>query len=240
MPNKLTCIAIDDEFIALKIITSLIEQTGFLDLLGSYQDAREGMSAIIEHEPDIVFLDIQMPEISGMDIIKSLNKRPEIILVTSQEKYAVEAFKFDVTDYLVKPIESFPRFLQSVEKAKRNLETIETDISQSDSIFIKVDKLLTKLNFEDMLFLQAHGDYVKVHAKDKMHIVYAKIGTMEAKLPKDKFFRIHRSYIVQIKAIDNIDQNSIEIGGKIVPMSAKNKQQLLERIPLLKNPDQEK
>lgn len=233
MPKQLTCIAIDDEFIALKIITSLIEQTGFLTLLGSYQSALEGTNAIIELEPDIVFLDVQMPEVSGLDIVKSLNKKPEIILITSQEKYAVEAFKFDITDYLVKPIESYTRFMKAVTKAKDNLEMKGQKVTGSDAVFMKIDFLLTKVQFESILFVEGYGDYIKVHTVDKTHVVYHKLSSIEKKLPKDLFMRVHRSYLVQINKIDNIDQNSLLIGESIVPVSAKYKPELLTKIQLL-------
>lgn len=233
MSKKFTCIAIDDEFIALKIITSLIEQTGFLELLGSYQNALEGTNAIIELEPDIVFLDVQMPEASGLDIIKSLSKKPEIILITSQEKYAVEAFKFDVTDYLVKPIESYPRFVKAVTKAKENIALKEKQIIGNDAVFMKVDFLLTKVMYETILYVEGYGDYIKVHTTEKTHVVYHKLSSIEKKLPKELFLRVHRSYLVQINKIDNIDQNSLLIGDAIVPVSAKYKPELLSRIQLL-------
>ncbi|SMD33681.1 two component transcriptional regulator, LytTR family [Reichenbachiella faecimaris] len=233
MSKKLTCVAIDDEFIALKIITSLIEQTGFLELLGSYQNALEGTNAIIELEPDIVFLDIQMPEASGLDIIKSLSKKPEIILITSQEKYAVEAFNFDVTDYLVKPIESYPRFVKAVTKAKENIALKEQKTAGNDAVFMKVDFLLTKVMYETILYVEGYGDYIKVHTEKKTHVVYHKLSSIEKKLPKELFLRVHRSYLVQINKIDNIDQNSLLIGDAIVPVSAKYKPELLSRIELL-------
>lgn len=233
MSKKLTCIAIDDEFIALKIITSLIEQTGFLELLGSYQSALEGTNAIIELEPDIVFLDIQMPEASGLDIIKSLSKKPEIILITSQKKYAVEAFNFDVTDYLVKPIESYPRFVKAVTKAKENIALKEKQVTGNDAVFMKIDFLLTKVMYETILYVEGYGDYIKVHTGEKTHVVYHKLSSIEKKLPKELFLRVHRSYLVQINKIDNIDQNSLLIGDAIVPVSAKYKPELLSRIELL-------
>ncbi|UXP33995.1 LytTR family DNA-binding domain-containing protein [Reichenbachiella agarivorans] len=233
MPKKLTCIAIDDEFIALKIITSLIDQTGFLTLLGSYQNAVEGTNAIIEMEPDIVFLDVQMPEINGLDIIKSLNHKPEIILITSQVKYAVEAFQFDVTDYLVKPIESYTRFIKAVTKAKDNLALKEQKLTGSDAVFMKIDFLLTKVQFESILYVEGYGDYIKVHTAYQTHVVYYKLSNIEEKLPKDMFLRVHRSYIVQVNKIDNIDQNSLLIGESIVPVSATYKPELLDRIQML-------
>lgn len=239
MSRKLTCIAIDDEFIALKIVTSLVEQTPILDLIGSYQNSSEGINAIIELQPDIVFLDVQMPDISGLDILKSLNKKPEVILITSQEKYAVEAFKLDVTDYLVKPIEGYPRFMKAVTKAMDNIahsekkEASKEEVGKEDSIFMKVDFLLTKVKYQDIQFVEAYGDYIKVHTNTKTHIVYCKLSSIVEKLPKNLFLKVHRSYLIQIESVDNIDQNSLQIGDKVVPVSATFKPKLLEKIKLL-------
>ncbi|MEQ9304408.1 MAG: response regulator, partial [Marinoscillum sp.] len=115
--DKVSCIAIDDDFVALKIISSLINKTEFLELKGTYNDAIEGANAISNLKPQIVFLDVQMPDLTGMEILENMDDRPEIILITSQEKFAVEAFEFDVTDYLLKPIKNYGRFLKAVNKA---------------------------------------------------------------------------------------------------------------------------
>lgn len=235
MSKQLTCIVVDDEPVALKIVTSLVKKTNFLKLIGEYQDSVEGANAITEQEPDIVFLDIQMPEVSGFDIIKSLDKRPEIILITSNKDYAVDAFQFKVTDYLLKPIDSYSRFLQAAQRAKANIfgDGLVTQDHSKESIFMKIDSLLTKVDFEDICYVEAYGDYIKVHTTSKTHTVYSKLKVIEERLPKSDFLRVHRSYIVKVSRIENIDQKSIEINGSIIPISMSYKASLMENIRTL-------
>lgn len=234
MSKMLSCIVIDDEPVALKIATALVEETDFLDLIGAYQNAIEGVNAIIEHEPDIIFLDIQMPDISGIDIIKSLSKKPEIILITSKKEYSIEAFEFNVTDYLLKPIKSYARFLQAAQKAKDNITLLnKKETSNKESIFLKVDSILQKTNFTDILFIEAFGDYVKIHTTNKVHVVYSKLRAIESEFPASQFMRVHRSFIVRIDKIESIDQNSLQVGEKIIPVSVRNKNSLLEQIKTL-------
>lgn len=233
MSQILSCIVVDDEPVALKIVSSLVKKTSFLNLIGEYQSSIEGANAIAELSPDIAFLDIQMPEVTGFDIIKSLDKRPEIILITSNKDYAIDAFEFKVTDYLLKPINSYARFLQAAQRAKDNIESISTVNGTSDSIFMKIDSLLTKVNFEDILFVEAYGDYIKVHTSQKTHTVYSKLKAIEGHLPPDKFLRVHRSYIIRVDRIENIDQKSLEINGVIIPVSTSYKSNLMKNIRTL-------
>ncbi len=232
MKQKFTCIAIDDEIVALKIISSLIEKTDALDLIDTYQDASQGASAIISKNPDIVFLDIQMPRLSGMEIIKSLNKKPQIILVTSQEGYAEESYEFEVTDYLVKPIENYGRFLKAVDKAIRNIEQKSTK-SDSNNIFVKADSLLVKLNSDEIIYLEAYGDYIKVHTEKKTYTTHGRMMNAEKVLDPQQFVRIHRSYIVRIDKIVNVDVSNLQIGDKILPISNSFKDQLMSKLKTL-------
>lgn len=235
--EKFTCIAIDDDVVALKIISSLIDKAEQLELKGTYSDAVAGANAIMSLQPDIVFLDIQMPDLSGLDILKNLTSKPEIILVTSQERFALEAFEFDVTDYLLKPIENFARFLKAVNKAIANLSDRPKPSSNasasSTNIFIKSDSLLVKLDVKTITYIEAYGDYVKIHTDEKTHLVYSKFKTVEDKLPEGDFVRVHRSFIVNIDRIKNIDQSNLQIGDKIIPVSNSYRPKLLDRIKML-------
>lgn len=232
MDKKFTCIAIDDEIVALKIISSLIEKTDILNLIDTYQDASEGAAAILSKKPDIVFLDIQMPQLSGMEILKNLNSKPEIILVTSQEGYAEESYEFDVTDYLIKPIENYGRFLKAVDKAVNNIAQNSPKV-ESENIFVKADSLLVKLNSKDISYLEAFGDYIKVHTDQKTYITHGRMMNADKILPTDQFARIHRSYIVRIDRIVNIDVSNLQIGDKILPISNSYKEQLLSKLKML-------
>ncbi len=231
--ERLTCIAIDDDMVALKIVSSLVEKTDFLKLVGTYQNSIKGAAAIVELKPDIVFLDVQMPDLTGMEILASLQSKPQVILVTSQEKFAVQAFEFDVADYLVKPIENFGRFLKAVTKAKANLDGKESISSDSKNIFVKSESLLINLNLNEVLYVEAYGDYVKIHTKERTHVVYGKLKDTEESLPEDEFVRVHRSFIVRIDKIKNIDQGNLQIEDKIIPVSASYRAHLLESIKTL-------
>lgn len=234
MPSKLSCIAIDDEPVALKIIGSLISKTPLLEAVGSFQDPVEGMNFIVENEPDIVFLDVQMPDISGMDLIKSLKKMPQIILVTSNSTYAQEAFDFQVTDFLLKPIKSYGRFMQAVQTAVENIKfNLGDKTLVDDSLFVKTESSLTKLKIDDIHVLEAYGDYVKVHTALGMHVVYTTLRRMEERLGQFKFIRVHRSFIVNISMVDKINPQDLEILGKSIPVSVKYKPHLLEGIEML-------
>lgn len=233
MGQKFTCIAIDDDVVALKIISSLISKTEYLNLLGTFDDAIKGATAISQLKPDIVFLDIQMPDLSGMDILKNLDVKPQIILVTSQEKFAVKAFEFDVTDYLLKPIENYGRFMKAVNRAVDFLEKKTLVGGDSDNLFVKSDSLLVNLETKNILYVEAYGDYVKVHTPEKTHVVYGKLKDTEAALPQKDFVRVHRSYIVRIDKIKNIDQGNLQVEDKIIPVSNSHRGTLLERIRML-------
>ncbi len=231
--DKVSCIAIDDDFVALKIISSLINQTEFLELKGTYNDAIEGANAITKLKPQVVFLDVQMPDLSGMDILKNMENRPEVILVTSQGKFAVEAFEFDVTDYLLKPIENYGRFLKAVNKAVSNLKNESSVDVEDKKLFVKSDSLLVSLDISSINYLEAYGDYVKIHTDEKTHIVYSKFKSVENKLSPKEFVRVHRSFMVRVDKIRNIDQANLQIGEKIIPVSNSYKSALLDRIKTL-------
>lgn len=235
MSIKLSCIAIDDEPVALKIVQSLIEKTDSLTLLGTFQNPEEGLSFMVEKQPDIVFLDIQMPKITGMDILKSLTKKPEIILVTSNSKYATEAFDFQVTDFLLKPIKSYARFMQAVQVAKNNIERTQTSsiTNTKKGIYLKIDSELTNITFDEILYVEAYGDYVKVHTTSRLHVVYSSLSSIAKKLPDNHFIRTHRSYIVNTAHIQKITKNEVVVSGKEVPVSPKLKKELLNSIETL-------
>ncbi|MEQ8473523.1 MAG: LytTR family DNA-binding domain-containing protein [Marinoscillum sp.] len=234
MNRRYTCIAIDDDVVALKIISSLIAKTEFLELIDTYDDAIKGATAITTLKPDMVFLDIQMPNLSGMDIVRNLDVKPQIILITSQEKFALEAFEFDVTDYLLKPIKNYGRFLKAVNKAI-DLADQKKIVPGEDSnnIFIKSDSLLVNLETKSILYVEAYGDYVKIHTPERIHVVYGKLKDTEAALSARDFVRVHRSFIVRIDRIKNIDHGNLLIGDKIIPVSNSHRSTLLDRIKTL-------
>ena len=226
-------IIVDDEHFAHDIIKGYCEQIQYLQFGQSCYDAIEALLYLKNEHVDLIFLDVEMPEMSGIDLIKTLEHKPQIILISSKENYALDAFALQVTDYLLKPLTDYPRFLKAVIKAKEVIDRAGVERSNKEGIFLKVDSLLVNFNLGDINYIEAYGDYVKVHTKLKIYTIYATLKGVEKKLPKNEFIRIHRSYIVRIDQIQNIDNNNLQIHDKIIPVSNTYKPVLMERINTL-------
>ena len=176
-----------------------------------------------------------MPDMTGLDLIRKLgNKKPLIIFTTAKKDYAAEAFELNVIDYLIKPI-TLPRFVQAVEKANEALESNkeEVKVEEQGFVFVKDNGVLKRISIDDILFLEAMGDYVKVHTPQKFHVVHATLKSIEEKLPASKFVRVHRSYIVAVNKIDYIQEGTISIGKTSVPVADTHKTSLNKRLNLL-------
>lgn len=223
------CVIIEDDELARRIIERLIEKTAFLKLEASFDNPVEALVYLRQNEVDLVFLDIEMPSMSGFELIKSLDKKPYIVVMTTNERYAVEAFDHSVSDFLVKPILDYPRFMKAASKA---LEAKKKPAAP-DNFFVKADSLLMNIGVDNLLFIEAFGDYVKVHLTDKVLIVLATLKSLENKLPGDQFTRTHRSYIVNIKKIKSIDSRNIQINDKEIPLAPNHRDELMNKIALL-------
>ncbi len=235
MNHKLNCIAVDDDAMTLKIVESLVNRTDFLRLLGTFESSVEAANTLQKQPVDLIFLDIEMPDMTGLELIKILDPKPEIILISTKQEYALEAFDYEVADYLLKPIAGYGRFLQAAQRARMNIEkkAAPSPSDQTDHIYLKVDSLLVKFSLKDILWVEAFGDYVKVKTPEKVHMVYATLKSIEEALPRDAFVRIHRSYIVRIDKIDNIDNTNLQIADKILPIGNSHKKNLMEHIKVL-------
>jgi DNA-binding LytR/AlgR family response regulator len=227
----ISCAIIEDDSISRTMIEGLAEKTNLLSVEGSFPSAQEAMPWLNKHQVDLLFLDIEMPGISGIDLLRVLANKPEVIIVSSKPDYAVDAFEFSVADYLLKPVKDYSRFLHAVNKVAARLSKTNTDTD--NHLFVKVDSLLQKLNMGDVLWIEAFGDYVKIQTTDKMHTVYSTLKKLEDRLPSDKFLRVHRSFIVNLEKISNIDSTNLEIDKKIIPISENYKEQLLNKIKIL-------
>ena len=229
------CIIVDDNKIARMALKQLVSQVQTLELVAECTDAMEALQAFNSKQVDLLLLDIEMPDMSGLDLIKKLgNKRPLIIFTTAKKDYAVEAFELNVVDYLVKPI-SLPRFAQAIEKAQEAVESNreEVKVEEQGFVFVKDNGVLKRISIDDILFLEAMGDYVKVHTAQKFHVVHATLKSIEEKLPLSKFVRVHRSYIVAINKIDYIQEGTISIGKTTIPVADTHKTNLNKRLNLL-------
>lgn len=230
----LQCIIIDDEPIARRGLEEYINEVEFLHLAGAFENPLKAADTLVSRPVDLIFLDIQMPKMTGLDFIKSLSKRPMVIFTTAYPQYAVEGFELNAVDYLVKPF-SFDRFWKAVLKAKGIAEVKTESPAPSsgegpDYFFIKADNKLVKINYDDILFVEALQNYVSVNTKEKKYITYLTFKAVEDHLPTGRFLKIHKSYIVSVAKIDSIEGNMVRVGSHELPISRSSKEEVLEKI----------
>jgi DNA-binding LytR/AlgR family response regulator len=223
------CVIIDDDEFARLALQKIIDQIPEVAILEAFGNPLEAVNYLQENDCDIVFLDIEMPEMSGFDFLQSSVTKAQIIIVSSKSEYAAESYDFAVTDYIVKPI-SLERVQRAVEKAKQ----IKTDVLESkeeaDFIFFKSKNGLEKVNLDDILYIEALADYVQIQTANGRHVILSTMKAMEQKMHATKFIRIHRSFIVAINKIDKIEDNTVTVGDKAFPVSRTHKQNLLNSI----------
>ncbi len=230
--KKLRCLVVDDDPMSIKVLSKLIEKTNFLEMAGECESAIVASNALQESQIDVIFLDVRMPEMTGMELVKCLDGEYQVILVTSEKEHALEAIEYDVTDYLVKPV-TYPRFLKAVNKAKQNIkQTLKLSDAQKD-IYVKSDAKIVKIELADILFIEALSDYVIINTPRKRHIVHSTMKGIERKMPAKSFARVHRSYIVNCDKIDSMEDLHIIIGDKSIPIGASYKGAFLEKLNFL-------
>lgn len=231
--KKLYCIIADDEPIARQILEKYIEKISYLEVVKSCKDAFEVMEVLQEKQIDILFLDINMPKLSGLSLLKSLRQKPNVIITTAYPEYAIEGFELSVTDYLLKPF-SLERFLQAVLKVQQNQpvtnEVVGFDREEvSRSIFIKSDKKIIKVNFNDIQYVEAYGNYIKIFT-DKMILTPQTLSDFLKKLP-NHFLRIHKSYVINFNAMKLIDGNQILLQNEVkLPIGKSYRKTVLDRV----------
>lgn len=218
---SLNCIVIDDEKPARDQIIEYIERVPFLNFLQSFNNAIEPLSFINSNKVDIIFLDIEMEDFTGLQFAKTLKEKPHIILTTAYDQYAIEAFNLEVCDYLLKPI-SFERFLQSVNKvfklySKSNVDS-ENVTDHKNYAFFKVGYKIKRINFSDILFIEGQRDYLKIITVDGSEMILMSFKEIEDILPGNYFLRVHKSYIVALNKIDSINRNRVYIKNNIIPV----------------------
>lgn len=229
---KLNCLIVDDEPLALDVLEQHVKKAGQLNLLGRCNNAIEALEIMNQNPVDLLFLDIQMPEVTGIDFVKSLTQPPVIVFTTAYQHYALEGYDLNVTDYLLKPI-SFDRFMKAVQRAEEIIQLkkqSEDKTSGEDEdegyFFVKSDQKLVKLRYSEISFIEALADYVKIHTHEKRIITLQTMKKMEEKLPADKFIRVHRSYIVSIDKIKAVSGSKIEVDGQEIPIGKNYKESL--------------
>jgi DNA-binding LytR/AlgR family response regulator len=230
----LTCLIIDDEPLARKGLKEYIQEVDFLYLAGEFEDPLKATQVLLHQKTDLLFLDIQMPKLTGLDFLKAIAHPPLVILTTAYPQYALDGFELNVVDYLLKPF-SFERFWKAIIKAQ-SLASSQSQLSpfvptaRPTYFFIKHDNKLVKIQHIDILFVEALQNYVAIHVKDKKYLAYLTLQSVEEYLPPDQFLKIHKSYLVAFSKIDSIEGNNIRIGDYHLPISRNLKDEVLERL----------
>lgn len=232
---SITCIIIDDEPLARKGLKEYVMDVDFLNLIGEFDNPLKAAELISRGEVQLLFLDIQMPKITGLEFFKTLQNAPPVIFTTAYPQYALEGFEVNALDYMVKPV-SFDRFFKAVLKAKEFYEVRDTNRKEADSsayFFIKADNKLVKILFDEVLYVEALQNYVTIHTATRKYMTYLTFKSVEDYLPADKFLKVHKSYIVAASKIDSIEGNDIRIGQQHIPISRNQKDEVMDK--LLKN-----
>jgi len=225
---KIKCLAIDDEPLALQQISAYIDRTPFLEKMALCQSAFEAIEFIERESVDLMFVDINMPDLNGLDFVKSLKNKPFIIFTTAYSEYALEGFKVDAVDYILKPI-SYDEFLRAVNKVRDRMmsttaATAETVTMSKESLFVKSEYKLIRIQLTDISYIESANEYIQIHLDTEKPITtLVRLKTIEAELPKDKFMRVHRSFIVNLDKVKVIDRNRIVFDKVYIPVGEQYK-----------------
>ena len=225
---KINCIAIDDEPLALDIIRDYCSKIPFLNLIRTFDNAMDSIEFIRSNKLDLLFLDIQMEELTGIQLLHALKHRPYVIFTTAYDSYAIQGFELDIIDYLLKPI-SFERFVKSVDKVYEKMQTdmmlkvkpepVVTSPSEDAYFFVKTETRMEKVRYTDVLYIEGMGDYWRIITPGKRIMTLLNYKKLEEMLPPRQFIRVHKSFIVAIDKIDSIERNRIKIADRLIPVS---------------------
>ena len=239
--TPLRCLVVDDDPLSVQVVLNCIANTPFLTAVGSFTNPVEAAESLRTDPIDLLFLDVEMPVLSGIDLLRTLYQPPLVVLITSSKNYAVEAFEQAVVDYLVKPV-SYPRFLQAAQKAADVAErraaaaaapdpdAIATPGPNADFTFVKIDNKLVRVNFDDVRYVEALGDYVHIVTGQSKLIVYSTMKAAEEKFPVSRFLRVHRSFIVNFNRIQALEDNSVVVDGKHIPVGQTYLRDVMQRL----------
>jgi DNA-binding LytR/AlgR family response regulator len=236
---KINCIAIDDEPLALDIIRDYASRIPFLNLVKCFENALDSIEYIRTNSVDLIFLDIQMEELSGIQLLNALKTRPYVIFTTAYDSYALQGFDLDVMDYLLKPI-SFERFVKGVDKVYEKIQLDQKGNSSPDAVltispgdsffFVKTETRIEKVRYDDVLFIEGMGDYWRIITTAKRIMSLLNYKKLEELLPQNRFVRVHKSFIVALDKIDSIERNRIKIGDRLIPISETYRKLFFDRI----------
>jgi DNA-binding LytR/AlgR family response regulator len=233
MPNSkdIKCVIVDDEVIAREVITTHLSKIPNIKITGSCSNAIDAFRILREQQVDLVFLDINMPEISGISFAKSINKNVKIIFTTAYRDYAVEGFELKAVDYLLKPI-SFERLHKAIntyfEIYINSSKTVKEDVEHNNFMFVRADRRMLKIDFDSIIYIESYSDYIKIHLPSETIVTRETISAIEAKLPKRQFLRIHRSYIIALTHISSFTNEEIIINNTALTISRSYKKEVLK------------
>lgn len=234
----MNCIIVDDDKLAREVLEKFIKRVDFLELIGTFENAIDASNGIpkFEEDIDLIFLDVEMPEMTGMEFLSTMDNMPQIIIVSSKEKYAIDAYEYAVTDYLLKPV-YYTRFLKAVNKAYENHTSKSNDGGGDLEVFIKSNSALVRLEYDDILWIEALENYVMVKTFDNKFVIHFTMKAIEKKMPMHKFVRVHRSFIVNRNKIEVIEDNSVvvrtESGLKSIPIGKSYKEKLIKDLNII-------
>lgn len=226
------CLIVDDDELSRNIMEDLVKEDEQLELVKTCASAIEAFNVLKSEEIDLIFLDVDMPKMTGIDLIKSLDVVPQVILITSHSEFAVESYELNVTDFIVKPI-SHARFIKAVEKVRKNLSRPAFSQETTKSIFIKTDSRLVQVHTKNLLYIEALGNYVNVYTTSGKFIVLSTMKDIESRLTAPEFMRVHRSFIVRLDKIESIEDNFIHINQKSIPIGKNYKDDLMKSLNML-------
>jgi DNA-binding LytR/AlgR family response regulator len=226
------CLIVDDDEIIRTTLKHYIEQTDGLELVDSVESAIQAMPILKNEAIDVLLLDVEMPEMSGIDLLDVLKDTPYVILVTSKEEYAIKAFEYNVTDYLLKPVQ-YARFVKSMERIMEVDQSLKAVVDDHVEVYIKSDLKYIKINIKEITHIEAMADYVMFFMENgKKYIVHSTMKALELKLPSNMFVRVHRSYILNMKAVESADSGTINVGGQRIPIGASYRSGFFDRLKM--------
>ncbi|MGD1895214.1 MAG: LytR/AlgR family response regulator transcription factor [Cyclobacteriaceae bacterium] len=224
----INCIAIDDEPLALDLVEDFASKVPFLNLVATYNSGLDALDLLNDQQVDLLFLDIQMPDISGMQFIKSLEHPPKVIFTTAYAQHAVEGFNVDAVDYLLKPF-TFERFLKAANKARQLFQTGTSSNLTENYMFVKSGYDMVKVNYDDIQFIEGLKDYVKIHTEGKTVIALLSMKSLEESLPAS-FFRVHRSYIINFRFLESVGRRNVIVSKKDIPLGDMYREQFMAKL----------
>ncbi|MEQ8703834.1 MAG: LytTR family DNA-binding domain-containing protein [Phaeodactylibacter sp.] len=230
MTKKWTCIIVDDEPLAREGLEAYVSRVSFLELKGMYKNAVEASAILHDEKIDLVFLDIHMPLLSGVEFLRNLSNPPKVIFTTAYREYALDGFELQAVDYLLKPI-SFSRFLKAVNNLRESpLPTDEGKPVANDHFYVKEDGMMVKVLMADVLWIEGMKDYIFIHTATQRHMVLSSMKAAEEKLDSEQFMRVHRSHIINLNYVDALEGNTLHIQDHRIPVSKRYRSDVLEKV----------